>query len=222
MSRVHLVVDTGVDDALAIVVAVLDPRLSLTGVTCTAGNVSLVQSVANTRHVLDALGAGSVPLTVGADRRRDGRPFVPRTVHGPGGLVGLTPSVPDSAGVGRVDRLEVAGDTTLVCLAPLTTLLDLAPGEVVATYARPGEANDGMDPIAARTVRTAWTVTHVRPRASLAAWPEMGHQGGVGGLVDRLVQHQRRRGAGLGDAEAVLRLAGTADPVDDLRRLVAR
>jgi hypothetical protein len=220
VSRVHLLVDTGVDDALAIVVAWLHPRLTLTGLTCAAGNVLLVQAVANTRHVLGVLGAESVPLSIGASRRQDGRDFVARSVHGPGGLAGLTRSIPEASGVGPAAHLEVAPDAALVCLAPMTTLLDLAPREVVATYARPGEANHAMDPVAAQTVRTTWGVHDIRPRSSLTAWPERGRCVGVAGLVDRLVRHQRRRGVGLGDAEALLVLAGAVDPVEELGRLL--
>jgi len=143
-------------------------------------------------------------------------------VHGPGGLAGLTRPVPDADDVGPVADLVIAPDATLVCLAPLTTLLELDPRAVVATYARPGEANHAMDPVAAQRVRRSWDVSDVRSGSSLTAWPARASSAGVPGLVERLVGHQRRRGAGLGDAEAVFAVAGAADPVADLGHLLDR
>lgn len=224
--QVHLVVDTGVDDALAIVVAWLHPDLDLTGVTAAAGNVSLAQSLTNTRFVLEAIGAGRVPVSGGAGVRVDGAPFERRYVHGPDGLAGLVGETPRSTTLAAATppMLAVADATTLVCLAPMTSLLPLSPREVVATYARPGEPNHAMDPAAANQVRSCWRVHDVTPQASLSAWPGAGagaRTTDVSWLVDSLVGHQRRRGAGLGDAEALLILAGSRDPVTELVGLLA-
>lgn len=220
--RVHLVVDTGVDDALAIVVACLHPALELTGVTSAAGNVSLAQSLTNTRLVLDVVGATSVPLSAGASRRCDGARFASRAVHGSDGLAGMSVPAGDVEPSGPGPP-PVADETTLVCLAPMTTLLDMAPRCVVATYARPRQANHAMDPVAGDKVRSAWSVRDVEPGFGLgrhdppgAVWPKGGQRGAVVDLVRRLVDHQRQRGAGLGDAEALLRLVGSRDPLVDL------
>ena len=223
--RVHLVVDTGVDDALAIVVAWRHPGLELTGVTAAAGNVSLARSLAHTRFVLDVVGATLVPLSAGAARRHDGTDFAPRPVHGPDGLAGLSPPTTD---VGpSVRGVRVIDDrTTLVCLAPMTTLLTMVPGSVVATFARPGQANHAMDPAAADAVRSDWSVRDAQPGdlpladRPAAAWPIGGRHDRAVDLVRRLVAHQRRRGAGLGDAEALLGLVGARDPLADLVRLL--
>ena len=51
-------VDTGTDDALALLYAVGHPGLELLGVSCVAGNAGLDQVVDNTAKVLDAAGAG--------------------------------------------------------------------------------------------------------------------------------------------------------------------
>lgn len=212
-------VDTGVDDALAITVAWLHPDLSLTGVTSAAGNVSLEQSLTNTRLVLDVVGATSVPLFSGAALRADGLAFEHRDVHGPDGLAGLSGTV----GCGEVEApTAVAPGATLVCLAPMTTLLRMRGGEVVATYARSGEANHAMDPQAADEVRSGWLVHDVAPTASLRGWQPVVGADRIAGLVEALVAHQRRRGAGLGDAEALFALLGSSDPVGDLASLLGR
>jgi pyrimidine-specific ribonucleoside hydrolase len=235
VTPMHLVVDTGVDDALALVAAALHRSLRLTQVTVSAGNVDLPSAWANTRHVLAALGpAGDVPVTRGAATRLDGQPFSTRLVHGPDGLAGqrLRSNRPGSG----VDDLSgaplVASVTgTLVCAAPLTTLTWLPAGPVLATYSAPGEANEALDPEAARQVMASWTVTHataadaLTPRAVEDAWagvPAVARDSPLGRLVGALLRHQAARGAGLGDAAAVLCLGGGPDPLGDLVALLRR
>ncbi len=244
---VLLVVDTGVDDALAIVAAHRHPDLDLVGVVASAGNVSLARAAANTRAVLEVLGCRA-PLLRGAATRNDGRPFAHRDVHGPDGLAGAGPPQPMSdlevaalpgltqqrlrAMRGRVGSQRLS----VVCLAPLTSVVGLPAGPVAASYARPGEANHDMDPDAAALLRAAGTVRDLPAEAALPALPAeaalpalpdlaavpggSATSGGLRGLVRTLLWHQRRRGAGLGDAAAVLRLAGSADPGQDLVRLL--
>ena len=52
--------DTGVDDALAILLAIRSPRLDVRAITCVAGNAAVDQVVANTLKVLDVAGAGEI------------------------------------------------------------------------------------------------------------------------------------------------------------------
>lgn len=217
---VHLVVDTGVDDALAIALAWLHRGIGLTGVTAVAGNVSLAQAVHNTRFVLATIGAESVPLTRGSAQRSDGGQFESRSVHGRNGLAGLTERAPSVDDVAEL-ATDIGADTALVCLAPMTTLLGLTSGEVVATYAKPGQANDEMDPQAARIVRSTWAVTDVTPGSVAPGWRPAEGSSRTVALVEALLSHQRTRGAGLGDAEALLAVAAQpADGLDQPRRAV--
>ncbi|MGZ4589534.1 MAG: nucleoside hydrolase, partial [Actinomycetes bacterium] len=62
---VILDVDTGVDDALALLLAVRSPALDLLAVSCVAGNADVAQVVRNTLLVLDAAGAGDIPVAQG-------------------------------------------------------------------------------------------------------------------------------------------------------------
>ena len=50
-------VDTGTDDALAILYAVRHPDLEILGISCVAGNSGVDQVVTNTLKILDAVGA---------------------------------------------------------------------------------------------------------------------------------------------------------------------
>jgi pyrimidine-specific ribonucleoside hydrolase len=64
--RIVMDVDTGTDDALAILYALRHPDVDLLGISCVTGNVSVDQVVTNTCKVLDAAGAGDIPVAAGA------------------------------------------------------------------------------------------------------------------------------------------------------------
>jgi pyrimidine-specific ribonucleoside hydrolase len=65
---VVLDVDTGVDDACALLLAARHPGIDLRAVTCVAGNAPLDDVVRNTSIVLDAAGRLDVPVGRGAAR----------------------------------------------------------------------------------------------------------------------------------------------------------
>jgi pyrimidine-specific ribonucleoside hydrolase len=142
---VILDVDTGVDDALALLLAVRSPDLDLRAVTCVAGNADVDQVLRNTLVVLDAAGAGDVPVARGAARPLIEPPRHAREVHGGDGMADL--GLPDSARLPRsVSAVELLRATieasdqpvTLVPLAPLTNvaLLLRTHPEVAANIAR--------------------------------------------------------------------------------------
>jgi len=63
---VILDVDTGVDDALALLFAIAHPEIEVLGVSCVAGNASLERVVENTLRILDVAGAPDIPVAAGA------------------------------------------------------------------------------------------------------------------------------------------------------------
>jgi pyrimidine-specific ribonucleoside hydrolase len=124
-------VDTGVDDALAILFALRCPQLQLRALTCVAGNVGVDQVVQNTLKVLDAAAAPPVPVARGAGAPLSGEAVDPaiRSVHGTDGLadLGLPPPGRVEAAVPAVDLLRTeilraAEPPTIVCCGPLTNL----------------------------------------------------------------------------------------------------
>jgi pyrimidine-specific ribonucleoside hydrolase len=126
---VILDVDTGVDDALALLLAIRSPDLDVRAVTCVAGNAQVDQVVRNTLVVLDAAGAGDVPVARGADRPLLDPHRHARHVHGVDGMADL--GLPDSrrmpVGGSAVELLrstiaQAAAPVTLVPLAPLTNI----------------------------------------------------------------------------------------------------
>jgi inosine-uridine nucleoside N-ribohydrolase len=65
-TRLVLDVDTGSDDAVAVMLAALHPELELVGVTTVCGNVPLANTTENTLRVLDHIGRGDIPVYRGA------------------------------------------------------------------------------------------------------------------------------------------------------------
>ncbi|WP_322920794.1 nucleoside hydrolase [Nocardioides renjunii] len=145
-------VDTGIDDALALLYAAASPALDLCGVTTVVGNVPAGVAARNSAAVLAHAGAHDVPVVTGAARTTSGAgPRTGPTNHGPDGLGGVpVPPVPETTGpettgpettgpettgpettgLGVADVVEAAGaggPVTLVGLAPMTNLTALAP-----------------------------------------------------------------------------------------------
>ena len=181
-------VDTGIDDALAILTAALSNEIDLVGCTVVWGNVDVEQGARNTSEVLHLAGHGDVPVAVGAAGPRNGATavFSPQ-VHGADGLGGCAdtawePTLAPETAVELMLRLshEHAGQIEIVAVGPLTNLavaLDadpslperirqvtvmggaaLAPGNVSET----AEANIRHDPEAAQVVFDApWELTMV-------------------------------------------------------------
>lgn len=174
-------VDTGIDDALALLYASASPEAEIVAVTCTSGNVEARQVATNTLAVLELGGQGDVEVALG---RTD--PLVrPLTIapetHGPEGIGYAelpAPRAALSARFGPEVILEEAhrapGELTLVTLAPLTNLavaLDLEPDlpRLLArlvimggAYRSPGntaptsEWNVSVDPEAMQAVLLGW------------------------------------------------------------------
>ena len=132
---VVLDVDTGVDDACALLFAARHPGLRLVAVSCVGGNAPVDDVVRNTLVVLDAAGRGDVPVARGAARPLVERPRHARHVHGEDGMADLhwppSPQLPDPRHGVELLRdvlLDAArtGDpddlVTLVPLAPLTNI----------------------------------------------------------------------------------------------------
>ena len=123
-------VDTGTDDALAILYAVRHPDLDVLGISCVAGNSGVDQVVSNTLKILDAAGARSdIPVARGAAQPLVERARPEGAFHGEDGLGGVVlpdptrePSERTAVEMLRQEIGNSPDPVTLVGLAPQTNL----------------------------------------------------------------------------------------------------
>ena len=131
-ARTPLVIDTdpGIDDALAILLALASPEVDLRLVTTVHGNVELGQTTENALRVLHLAGRSTVPVAAGA-RGSLVHPQPERAghVHGTTGLGGVelppSPAAADArpAVVALADLLMSASEpVTVAAIGPLTNL----------------------------------------------------------------------------------------------------
>ncbi len=175
-------VDTGIDDALALLYAVACPEIDLRGVSCVAGNVPVDDVVRNTISVLDMAGRSDIEVCRGAGEPI-ARPLVttPET-HGPNG-VGYALTTADPGRVSARSGPELIVDTvmgdphnvTLVTLGPLTNLaLALERVPKLLDHVRRLVVMGGCFSVAGNTApRTEWNI-HVDPEAARAVFEVVG------------------------------------------------
>jgi purine nucleosidase len=122
-------VDTGIDDALALLYACASPEAEIIAVTCVAGNVTAQQVAHNTLRVLELAGRSDIEVALGREVPLV-RPLViaPET-HGPEGIGYAKLPPPKSSLSARhaadllIDEARSApGEVTLITTGPLTNL----------------------------------------------------------------------------------------------------
>jgi len=124
-----LAVDTGIDDALALLYACASPEIELLAVTCVGGNVDARQVAENTRAVLELAGRTDVPVALGREQPLVKRLRTSTETHGPRGLgyaelpAASRPLEPDDAATRIIETARSRpGEVLLVTLGPLTNL----------------------------------------------------------------------------------------------------
>ena len=127
-----LVIDTdpGIDDALAILLALASPEVDLRLVTTVHGNVDLPQSTDNALRVLHLAGRSDIPVAAGAAASLvHPQPERAGHVHGAAGLGGVrlpaSPAAVDArpAVVALADLLGAASSpVTVAAIGPLTNI----------------------------------------------------------------------------------------------------
>jgi len=172
-------VDTGVDDAVALLYLLADPDAELIGIAATGGNVAVQQVCRNNLALLELCGAASIPVSKGAEAPLNGPVHTAEAIHGPQGL-GYA-ELP--AGTGRLTDHDAAaawvtaarahpGQLIGLVTGPLTNLalavraepalptllrrLVIMGGAFAGERARRAEFNIGFDPEAAAEVLAAW------------------------------------------------------------------
>ena len=128
-----MVIDTdpGVDDAIALLMALSSPEIDVIGLTTTAGNVPIGPATRNALAILESLGRTDIPVAKGATRPLRGRFAYARHVHSAEGLTHpLPPPTSRTSDTGAVRFLAQTlranpGAVTVIALGPLTNLARL-------------------------------------------------------------------------------------------------
>jgi pyrimidine-specific ribonucleoside hydrolase len=122
-------VDPGIDDAIAILLAVRSPELDLRAVTVVFGNVELDLGVTNALKILELAGRTDIPVARGAEAPLVAQPLTAKNVHGENGLGNAV--LPDPAAkLYPGSALRLMAETlsaspepvTLVPVGPLTNI----------------------------------------------------------------------------------------------------
>ena len=121
-------VDTGVDDALAILYLIKKIPEKILGITVCAGNTNLDNSVKNTLKIMEIAGA-DIPVYAGERKNSLGEDFIhAEDYHGQNGLVNipnktlLKPRIKNATDFILENARKYKKDLAIVCLAPPTNI----------------------------------------------------------------------------------------------------
>jgi inosine-uridine nucleoside N-ribohydrolase len=204
--------DPGVDDAIALLLALRSPALDVLAVTTVAGNAGSDTVTANAAAVLDLANARSdLPLVRGADGPLYGARVPDETIHGVGALGGVVlPSSrrpvrthPPAELIARFAE-ERPGEVVLVALGPLTNVARLVTEHPAGAAALRGIVHMGG---------AAFVPGNITPAAEFNAFcdPEAARIVLTSGLPIRLVPLDATRRA-VFPGEFSDRLAASTDP----------
>src|SRR5437588_1660429 len=127
--RVIIDTDPGVDDALALLLAMRSPELNIEAITPVAGNVPLELTLPNALRMVEIAGRTDIPVAVGAKTPLLRRLVTAAYAHGENGLGGAVFPEPkikpiaESAAkfISQIVR-KYPGEVTLITIGPLTNI----------------------------------------------------------------------------------------------------
>jgi purine nucleosidase len=129
MHKVVLDMDPGIDDALALILALESPEVQVLGITTVAGNALVEMTSANVRRVLEYLNVDSIPVAMGAANPLNHPLENALSYHGSDGLGNCNlpppeqPLYPAKAWDFLAwSVLDAPGEITLVATGPLTNV----------------------------------------------------------------------------------------------------
>ena len=134
MDPLNVIIDTdpGVDDLLAILLALKSPEVQVDALTVIGGNCSLADATRNALRILEIANRPDIPVYKGAARPLKGRYVYARYFHGPRGLTGRLPepriaASNDRSAIGAIALKTKSARTpvNLIALGPLTNVARL-------------------------------------------------------------------------------------------------
>src|SRR6266566_189809 len=127
--RVIIDTDPGVDDALALLLAMRSSELKIEAITPVAGNVPLELTLPNALRMVEIAGRTDIPVAAGAKQPLMRRLVTAAYAHGENGLGGavfpepkLKPVAEPAAQVIRQIVRKYPGEVTLLPIGPLTNI----------------------------------------------------------------------------------------------------
>lgn len=127
--RILLDTDPGIDDSLAILLALASPEISLEGISVVHGNCSAEQGTVNALSVLELTKASHIPVYKGCDLPLVQPSLLAPETHGNTGLgyaklpePQTKPKVQKGSDFLRDKIMSSPGEITLVCIGPLTNV----------------------------------------------------------------------------------------------------
>lgn len=131
MKNIIIDCDPGIDDALAIILAIKSSSVNIRAITTVFGNTSLLNATNNALKILDILDYGILSVYKGKSKPLEGNPQYSEDVHGEKGLVGVDSNSPRSSPEDKptLDFLssyfqKTRKNSYLVSLGPLTNIAD--------------------------------------------------------------------------------------------------
>jgi inosine-uridine nucleoside N-ribohydrolase len=129
MRKVVWDMDPGIDDALALILALKSPEVRVAGITTVAGNAPVETTSANARRILECLNVQSTPVAMGAANPLNHPLEDALSYHGPDGLGNCSlppPKLPLHPLEARdflvQSVLDAPDEVTLVATGPLTNV----------------------------------------------------------------------------------------------------
>jgi purine nucleosidase len=127
--RIIIDTDPGIDDSLAILLALASPEVRLEGLTVVHGNSSMEQGATNALSILELAGAGYIPVARGCDLPLVQPSLLAPETHGNTGLgyaklpePGSRPVVQHGSDFLIEQVMSNPGEITLVAIGPLTNV----------------------------------------------------------------------------------------------------
>jgi len=127
--RVIIDTDPGVDDALALLLAMRSPELKIEAITPVAGNVPLELTLPNALRMVEIAGRTDIPVAAGARAPLMRRLVTATYAHGENGLGGAVfpdpttkPVATPAAEIIRQIVRKYPGEVTLITIGPLTNI----------------------------------------------------------------------------------------------------
>lgn len=127
--RILIDTDPGIDDSLAILLALASPEITLEGLTVVHGNSSTAQGTINALSILELAGASHIPVAMGCELPLVQPSLLAPETHGNTGLgyaslpAPKSKPAPQHASDFLIEKiLSYPGEITLVAIGPLTNI----------------------------------------------------------------------------------------------------